>query len=298
MDEIDIAITKELAADPRIAYRDLADKLSLSVNAVHKRIQLMVSKGIIAGFRIRLSPQVTGGGFLSLYGRSQSLDLTSTLEQLGSHPCTHRIIAAGGQFLYVDAFVRSNEEMQDFIAFVRETGKMDELKTIVMVMFGPPPEKDPLTKTDYRIISSLSPDCRRPLQEVAEEIGSTYKTVKRRLENMEAQRQVYYAIDWVPSSSGDIVSMVHAKSRPTSSVKDIATAMINRKDPHILGISASNVEPGLLLFSMWARDLRELRDAEGSLNSNSDFESMYSNLFYDMRTFTTWIDKTVADRAK
>ena len=50
MDEMDILI-KELAVDPRLPYRDLADRLSLSVNGVHKRIQQLISKGVIVGFR-------------------------------------------------------------------------------------------------------------------------------------------------------------------------------------------------------------------------------------------------------
>jgi DNA-binding Lrp family transcriptional regulator len=298
MDEMDILITKELAADPRLPYRDLADRLSLSVNGLHKRIHQLISKGVIVGFRAQLSPMVTGGGIQALYGRSLSTDLSATMEQIGGHPCTSRIIAAGGQFLYVDAHMRSNEEMQDYQAFVRDVGKIDDLKTIALFMVGQPPAKDPLTRMDYRIIHALSQDCRRPLQEVAEEVGSTAKTVRRRLENMEAQKWVLFILDWVPSSSGDPISIVHAKIRSGNSLQEVATAMINRKDPHILGISASNTEPGLLLFSMWARDLRELREAENSLNGKCDFESLYSNLFYDMRLYSTWMDKLTTDRAK
>jgi hypothetical protein len=81
-------------------------------------------------------------------------------------------------------------------------------------------------------------------------------------------------------------------------VADVAPGFVNRKDPHILGISASNVDASLMLFSMWARDLKELRDAEATINSNGDFDSLYSNLFYDMRLYSTWMEKLVADRAK
>jgi DNA-binding Lrp family transcriptional regulator len=298
MDETDILITKELAIDPRLPYRDLADRLSLSVNGAHKRIQQLISTGVIAGFRACLTPQVTGGGFLNLYGRSLSTDLTATMEQVGGHPCTSRIIAAGGQFLYVDAQVRTNEEMQEYQAFVREVGRIDDLRAVVMLMLGPPPVKDPLSKLDYRIVKALSRDCRRPLHEVAEEIGSTAKTVKRRLVSMEAQRSIGYVLDWVPCSSGDLISIVHAKVRADRSMQEISLAMIDRKDPHILGVGASNTEPSLMIFSMWARDLRELRVAETSLNANSDFESLYSNLFYDMRLYPTWMDKLIADRSK
>jgi hypothetical protein len=49
---------------------------------------------------------------------------------------------------------------------------------------------------------------------------------------------------------------------------------------------------------MWARDLKELREAEKSLNSKDDFESLYSNLYYDLRIYPTWPRKLINERAK
>jgi DNA-binding Lrp family transcriptional regulator len=298
MDEIDILIIKELAADARLPYRDLADRLSLSVNGLHKRIHQLIDKGIIIGFRASLTPLVTGGSVMGLCGRSSSTDLSATMEHLGGHDCTARVIATGGQFLYVDAHVRSNQELYDYQSFVRDVGKIDDLKSLAVFTVGDPPVKDPLTKLDYRIVRALSADCRRPLQDVASEIGSTAKTVKRRLEHMEASHWVGFNVDLVLCSSGDLISIVHAKLRPGRRLEDMIASFVNRKDPHFLGISASNVEPGLMIFSMWARDLRELREAEKSLNSNDDFESLFSNLYYDLRIYTTWPRKLIDERAK
>lgn len=298
MDETDILIIKELAADLRQPYRDLADRLSLSVNGVHKRIQQLIAKGVIAGFRTRLTPLATGGGFLNLYGRSTAKDFSAVMGQIGEHKCTSRIIAAGGQFLYVDALVRSDHEVQDYQAFVRDVGRIDDLRPTVMVTAGPPPAKDPLARTDYRIVHALWDDCRRPLQDVAEEVGTAAKTVKRRLKSLEERKLVFYTLDLVPCSSGDPIGIVHAKIKQGRPMRDVATAALSRRDPHILGIAGSNVEPGLLLFSLWAQDLKGLRDAEASLNANGDFESLCSNLFYDMRLYHTWMDKYVAERSK
>ncbi|HUT26921.1 MAG TPA: AsnC family transcriptional regulator [Methanomassiliicoccales archaeon] len=297
MDEMDLLIIKELAVDPRLPYSDLADRLSLSINGTHKRTQQLIAKGIIAGFRTRLSPLLTGGSTMELYGRSLSTDLSATMDQIGAHDCTARIIATGGQFLYVVGQVRSNEDIPTYQSFVRDVGKIDDLKTLGMFTAGEPPTKDPLSKLDYRIIRALSLDCRRPLQDVAAELGSTAKTVKRRLESMVSNRMVYYTIDLVLCSSGDLISIVHAKLRPDRQLKDVIPSMINRKDPHLLGISASNLEPNLMFFSIWASDLKELREVEKGLNENGDFDSLYSNLYYDMRLYQTWSEKLIAKRS-
>lgn len=259
MDEKDILITKELATSPCIPYRELSERLSLSVNSVHKRVQKMVSIGVIIGFRTYLSPLVTGGGFLGLSGRSLSTDLNSTIEKIGDHPCTLRVYQAGGQFLYLESVVRSYEDMQEYQSFVRETCKINDLRAPWMLMHGQPPVKDPLLKLDYRIIHSLSDNSRRSMQDVADAVGSTPKTVRRRLRSMEAKRLLCYRLEWNPSASGDIVSIVHAKVGVDRSMANVAMKLSDRKDPHILGISVSNTEPGLMIFTMWGRNMNELR---------------------------------------
>ncbi|OPY33261.1 MAG: HTH-type transcriptional regulator Ptr2 [Methanomassiliicoccales archaeon PtaU1.Bin124] len=297
MDEMDILIIKEMAVDPRIGYRDLADRLGLSLNATHKRIQQMITKGIIAGFRTHLSPFLTGGSMVEFYGRSSSTDLSTTMELLGQHDCTARIISTGGQFLYIDSLVRNFEEMQTYQSFVREVGKIDDLQNLAMFTAGDPPAKDPLSKLDWKIVRALQTDCRRPFQDVAIEVGSTSKTVKRRVESMLANRLITFNIDLVLCSMGDPVSFVHAKLRPGRDGIAIGTAILNKKDPHVLGAAMSSVNPGLFIFSMWGRDLKELREAEKQLNANDDFESVYSNLYYEMRTYSTWSDELVKKRS-
>ena len=147
MDETDILIIKELAVDPRMPYRDLAERLSLSVNGAHKRIQQLIAKGIIQGFRTRLTPFLTGGSVIALYGRSLSTDLSETMERIGANDCTSRIIATGGQFLYVDGLVRTNEEIHTYQSFVRDVGKIDDLKSLAAVHCRRAPVQGPVEQT-------------------------------------------------------------------------------------------------------------------------------------------------------
>ena len=113
-----------------------------------------------------------------------------------------------------------------------------------------------------------------------------------------SDRMIAFNMDLVLCSSGDLISIVHAKLRPDRQVNDVVPSLINRKDPHLLGISASNLEPNLMIFSIWARDLKELRAVEKGLNENEDFDSLYSNLYYDMRLYPTWSEKLVEKRSE
>jgi DNA-binding Lrp family transcriptional regulator len=71
-----------LLANSRTSYRDLAERLGLSVNAVHKLIQAMVEEGIIRAFTARISLSALNALTVIIYGRSDSVS-TQELKESG-----------------------------------------------------------------------------------------------------------------------------------------------------------------------------------------------------------------------
>lgn len=47
MDQTDIAISNMLLANSRLSYREMADNLGISANAVHKRIRSLEARGAV-----------------------------------------------------------------------------------------------------------------------------------------------------------------------------------------------------------------------------------------------------------
>jgi len=55
VEEIDRAIVAELAVDGRLSYTDLAERVGLSVSAVHQRVRRLEQRGVIGGYAARVS---------------------------------------------------------------------------------------------------------------------------------------------------------------------------------------------------------------------------------------------------
>ncbi|MEN3613013.1 Lrp/AsnC family transcriptional regulator [Plantactinospora sp. ZYX-F-223] len=55
MEETDRAIVAALAADGRLSYTDLAERVGLSVSAVHQRVRRLEQRGVIKGYAARIS---------------------------------------------------------------------------------------------------------------------------------------------------------------------------------------------------------------------------------------------------
>lgn len=60
MEETDRAIIAALTADGRLSYTDLADKVGLSVSAVHQRVRRLEQRGVIKGYAARVSHEAVG----------------------------------------------------------------------------------------------------------------------------------------------------------------------------------------------------------------------------------------------
>jgi len=60
MEEIDRAILGELTADGRRSYTDLAERVGLSVSAVHQRVRRLEQRGVIRGYTARVDLEAVG----------------------------------------------------------------------------------------------------------------------------------------------------------------------------------------------------------------------------------------------
>jgi Lrp/AsnC family leucine-responsive transcriptional regulator len=60
LEPIDKAIVRELAADGRCSFTDLAERVGLSVSAVHQRVRRLEQRAVIRGYSARLDAEAIG----------------------------------------------------------------------------------------------------------------------------------------------------------------------------------------------------------------------------------------------
>jgi Lrp/AsnC family leucine-responsive transcriptional regulator len=60
VEETDRAIVAALAVDGRLSYTDLAERVGLSVSAVHQRVRRLEQRGVIKGYTARIDHDALG----------------------------------------------------------------------------------------------------------------------------------------------------------------------------------------------------------------------------------------------
>jgi DNA-binding Lrp family transcriptional regulator len=130
VDEIDVAIMKEVQEDSKTSYRDIAKKLGLSVGTVHNRVKKMSDMGVIKSFAAVLDPEKLGfdltAVILMQVDGGHIVDVEKALAKSKSVMAVYD--TTGDYDIITIAKFRSREELNSFI---KETLKMPYVKRSV-----------------------------------------------------------------------------------------------------------------------------------------------------------------------
>jgi len=292
-----------LQVNSRLSYQELATKLGISVNAVHKRIRDLVDAGIIRVFGARLSVLAANALNVWVFGHSGAPSTSNLQERLHTNDSTYWVGLASGDFVYVGAYIQSLPKLEEYVSFVRKEARMSD--PVVGMTSGVPPDimrevslqgsTKGLYPLDYQIIYSLHKNSRRPLSDVAEELRVSAKTVRRRLARMIEDGLVELSIEWYPDASNDIITVFHFQLA-ASVDKGSAYSVLEKYRPNVLlHVDFGNL-PNLVLSFVWTNTMKELKDLQKRIQNEAVFESVTPNVLYTGYMFDTWRDKILLER--
>jgi Lrp/AsnC family transcriptional regulator, leucine-responsive regulatory protein len=135
LEEIDARIAGVLAADGRCSYTDLAERVGLSVSAVHQRVRRLEKRGVIQGYTAQIDSEQIGlplTAFVSLTPIDPSApdDYPQRLAALPEIEACHSV--AGVESYIVKVRVASPSALEGLLAQIRGTAGLSTRTTVVL----------------------------------------------------------------------------------------------------------------------------------------------------------------------
>jgi len=299
MDKTDIALICILMNNSRTPYTDLAEKLSLSVNAVHKRIQALKESGIIRNFTARLSLSAVKAVNIIVFGVSETLIDQEMIKKLQGNDRTYWVALAGGNYLYMGAYLRNISEIDSYATFVKNEAKIAD--PIVGLMTSHVAElanqEAGIQNLDYRIIYAIRKDSRKVIPEISEELGVSAKTIRRRLANLVNGSLVELGLEWYPDKENDIMTMMHVDLKGSTDKGNAISLLMKKYSPNVLFCFAFSNLPNLLIPCVWTNSMKQLQDISKNIQAEEGFERVVPRVLYVGYNWDTWRDKLVMERA-
>jgi len=135
VEETDRAIVAALAADGRTSYTELAERVGLSVSAVHQRVRRLEQRGVIRGYAARLSYDAVGlalTAFVAIrpFDPSQPDDAPERLAHLEEIEACYSVAGEDSYLLLVR--VASPPDLERLLQQIRSAANVTTRTTVVL----------------------------------------------------------------------------------------------------------------------------------------------------------------------
>ena len=135
LEPIDRAIARELAGDGRCSFTDLAERVGLSVSAVHQRVRRLEQRGVIRGYTARLDVEAVGlplSALISLTPTDPAApdDYPQRLEHIREIESCYSV--AGDESYVLLVRVAAPANLEDLLRRIREAAKVSTRTTVVL----------------------------------------------------------------------------------------------------------------------------------------------------------------------
>lgn len=120
LDQIDLAILKELSTEGRLTNSELAERVGISPSTSLARTRQLIEAGVITGFQAQINPAAIGLGLealisVSLRAGARS-NLSDFMKQMQLLPQVVQVFFLGGnEDFIVHIAVRDSAEVREFV---------------------------------------------------------------------------------------------------------------------------------------------------------------------------------------
>lgn len=135
LEPLDQAIARELNANGRCSFTDLAERVGLSVSAVHQRVRRLEQRGVIKGYSARLDGEQIGlplTALISLTPNDPAApdDYPQRLDHIREIESCYSV--AGDESYILLVRVASPAGLEDLLRRIREAAKVSTRTTVVL----------------------------------------------------------------------------------------------------------------------------------------------------------------------
>jgi Lrp/AsnC family leucine-responsive transcriptional regulator len=135
LEPTDRAILRELASDGRCSFTDLAERVGLSVSAVHQRVRRLEQRGVVRGYAARLDGERIGlplTAFVSLTPIDPAVpdDYPQRIEHLPQIEACYSV--AGEESYILRVRVASPAGLEELLRQIRESAHVSTRTTVVL----------------------------------------------------------------------------------------------------------------------------------------------------------------------
>ena len=300
MDSLDAAILRALGLEPFAGYddrprglraTDIARELGRNVRLVQDRITSLERSGVIVGYAMVPNPRHLGLRLTTLYVPTGGAAGASTLAALSELDGFIQAIAYLGEGVCLSIGHGTPAELERRLATVRRLAGDAGMPLAMYDDALPSPQRAP-THLDWRIIAAFAADAKRPLQDVADEVGVTVKTLRLHLARLRDEGSIdeVAKLDFTKMQGIMPFELAVWCDEPDATGRRLVQRLHEHYWGHFRGVPGGYTD---LLFRVWAATPAEANDLVVAVNAVDGVSDTRALMVAGQVDNPVWIEQAI-----
>jgi DNA-binding Lrp family transcriptional regulator len=154
-----------------------------------------------------------------------------------------------------------------------------------------------LSSVDYRIVHALQGDSRNAVEDIANELNLSARTVKRHLDRMIDDGAIEFGLDWNPGYSTGITSLIMVKAKPGADLGRIRTRLNESFGGSLIFITSFVNSLDILGCYSWTPTVMKQKEIMDEIGHTEGVDHTMSTLLQDGWVQETWRDRLLREKA-
>jgi DNA-binding Lrp family transcriptional regulator len=300
MDSKDLEIIKILNSNGRIPFTSIAKSVNLSLNGIKKRITHLEDEGVIKGYSCELSFGVLGEetGIAKIHVSSKTDRIQDVIDNIGNHRLVFTVgVGIDNKIIAVFTY-KSSFEVVELENWLKTILSVDTVE-IFLLLSKPITELSEIASADYKIISELRNNGRMPLQLLSERTQISTRTLKKRIDRLVENEQIYFSTLLSPGSSEDLIIFTIFCTLKLEANKIDFFQKVMRFFTENLWVGWIVVEKPMVIFSFFTPSIKMIRTVEEELKQKfSDIISIETVTGGEGFHYSDWRADHIIEMAK
>jgi DNA-binding Lrp family transcriptional regulator len=207
LDEIDVAILREMNTNCRASYRALARKTGLSPNAIKHRLAKLIDDGVITRFAIKLAVTMADAdSFLAFVLTDGTESVPDFVSRIGENSMVCHVSAlacvSGGAYLLAGEYLGS-VMLAELGAFLRGLEQVQTVELHTMLTTDHEVgRKTEFSKSQLKVLRCLVQNPRMQISEISQMAGLSPRTVRKSLRDLEEKGGINFSASFDMAAGG------------------------------------------------------------------------------------------------
>jgi DNA-binding Lrp family transcriptional regulator len=260
----------------RITYRDLAENLNLTANAVKKRVTKLVDAGVLIFDVVPSYAQVDADPVLVMVKTDNTMTSDALLDELGEHELIFVVNPLPDGQLFYFADCRDSLELVDLLSFTRTRESVTE--TIAYSLITQRGKKGTYTNDQLRVLRVVLDDPRMSVSTIAQECGISARRVRRAINEMIENETASFMSRWNPNLGDSIAVCSEIRWKAGYSEMIDADSWLRETFPNTYWFSYIVANEPIFFAMFLLEHVREMEDIDKKLEESKRTE--YANIHF------------------